>query len=123
MAFAMASRKRRPAVVDVAPVRAPTFAERLRPLVERAADGKLGVEGQAQLERLLMGYWRERLQLPEQRMADALRSLKAHPEAGELLRAIEGWLHRPGGIPQQEVARLLHPYRAAEDVRPEGVAA
>ena len=89
----------------------PSFAERLRPLVEEAAAGKLTVEGQANLERLLMGYWREKLNLPELRMAESLARLKAHAEAGELLRALERWLHRPGGAMRDEVSMLLHPYR------------
>jgi hypothetical protein len=80
-------------------------------LVEAAAAGELGPEGQAQLERLLTGYWRERLALPELRMAEAVMRLKAHAEAGELLRALERWLHRPGGISATEVSVLLEPYR------------
>ncbi len=89
----------------------PSFAERLRPLVEEAAAGKLNVEGQANLERLLMGYWREKLNLRPMRMAEALAQLKAHREAGELLHALERWLHRPGVVSTQEVGSLLQPYR------------
>ena len=89
----------------------PSFAERLRPLVEEAAAGKLNVEGQAHLERLLMGYWREKLNLPDMRMAEALTQLKSHRDAGELLRALERWLHRPGVVSAQEVGSLLQPYR------------
>ena len=89
----------------------PSFAERLRPLVEEAATGRLNVEGQANLERLLMGYWRDKLGLPDLRMAEAVARLKAHGEAGELLRALERWLHRPGAVSAQEINSLLQPYR------------
>ena len=89
----------------------PSFAERLRPLVEQAAAGKLTVEGQANLERLLMGYWRERLNVSDLGVAEALMKLKAHSEAGEILRAVERWLHRPGGATRDEIASVLEPYR------------
>ena len=80
-------------------------------MVEAAAAGKLDAAGQAELERLMTGYWREKLELPEQRMADALAELKHHPEAGSLLRSLERWLHRPGGASIDEVNGLLEPYR------------
>jgi len=89
----------------------PTYAERMHPLVLAAAAGNLPAAGQAELERLMTGYWREKLALPDQRMADALAHLKRHPEAGSLLHALERWLHRPGGATRTEVASLLEPYR------------
>jgi hypothetical protein len=90
----------------------PTFAERLRPLVEAAASRQLTVEEKASLERLLMGYWRDKLALDEARMADMLLRLKAHGEAGAILRAIERWLHQArGGTAMAEINSLLEPYR------------
>jgi hypothetical protein len=44
-------------------------------------------------------------------MADALAELKRHIEAGALLRALERWLHRPGGATREEISDLLEPYR------------
>jgi hypothetical protein len=110
-AFILLSRKKRAVAAPVMAPPAPSFAERLRPLVEEAAAGKLSVEGQANLERLIMGYWREKLNLSELRVSEALAKLKAHSEAGELLRALERWLHRPGGVTREEVSTLLEPYR------------
>ncbi len=110
-AFILASRRKRVIEQPVLVAPQPSFAERLRPLVEDAAAGKLSVEGQAQLERLLMGFWREKLNLPQLRMAESLLRLKAHSEAGELLRALERWLHRPDGASQEEITALLQPYR------------
>lgn len=111
IAFAWFGRRRK--VVDDSPSAPlpPTYAERMRPYVEAAAAGNLTPSGQAELERLMTGYWREKLRLPEQRMADELASLKSHPEAGELIRALEKWLHRPGGATPSEVQGLLEPYR------------
>lgn len=111
VAFVWLGRRKHVALVAAPVVPPPSLAERLRPLVEAAAEGRLGADGQARLERLLLAFWRERLRVPEARMADALQRLKAHPEAGALLRALESWLHRPGGVPATEVTRLLEPYR------------
>ena len=90
---------------------APSYAERMQPLVEAAAAGNLTATGQATLERLLTGFWREKIARPEQRMGEALTALKAHPEAGSLLRALERWLHQPGGASRTEIEKLLAPYR------------
>ncbi|MCX6876115.1 MAG: hypothetical protein NTW21_20255 [Verrucomicrobia bacterium] len=110
-AFIFFGRKKQVFVVPVVVAPPPTFAERMRPLVEAAAAGYLAADGQAELERLMTGYWRDKLALPDQRMAAALTELKRHPEAGALLRALERWLHRPGGATREEVAGLLEPYR------------
>ena len=112
-AFVVSYRKKRVVAAPVVVVPEPSFAERIRPLVEAAASGKLSLDGKAQLERLLMGFWREKLNLPELRMAEALEQLKAHAQAGELLRALERWLHQRTGAPAEEVNRLLEPYRGA----------
>lgn len=109
-AFALSGRKK-PAPPAPEPEPEPSVAERLQPLVEAAAHGRLDTAGQANLERLLIGYWRERLSLPEVRMAEAVARLKAHAEAGALLRAVERWLHQPGGGTASEVRTLLEPYR------------
>lgn len=110
-AFVVSYRKKRGPVEMPPVVAAPSFAERLRPLVEAAAAGTLSPDGQARLERLLLAFWRDKLQLPEQRMADALARLREHAEAGALLRALEHWLHQRGGASPAEVTALLAPYR------------
>lgn len=110
-AFAFFGRKKKAVMAPVIIAPPPTFAQRMRPLVEAAANGSLNAQGQAELERLMTGYWRDKLSLPDQRMADALTELKRHAEAGGLLRALERWLHRPGGATPVEVNDLLEPYR------------
>ncbi|BCX48374.1 hypothetical protein HAHE_22820 [Haloferula helveola] len=119
IALAWFGRRRRAADEAVQEPPPPTFAERLRPYVEAAAGGELDSREQAELERLLSAYWRDRLKLPEQRMASELAELRKHPEAGELIRALEGWLHRPGGVSPERVDDLLAPYRTpvGEEVR------
>jgi hypothetical protein len=89
----------------------PTLAERLRPLVEKASTGQLTTAEKAQLERMLLSHWRERLNLNEESPAEAITVLRQHPEAGVLLRALEDWLHRPPGLARANIQELLEPYR------------
>lgn len=112
LAFAWSYRRKKPALVQDDTPPPPTYAERMRPFVEAAAAGTLTSTGQAQLERLMTGYWREKLALPDQqRMAESLAAMMRDTEAGSLLRAMERWLHRPGGASPAEVNALLEPYR------------
>jgi hypothetical protein len=104
-------RHRKKLAPAVAPPPEPTLADRLRPLVEQAAAGTLSGDGQAQLERMLLNYWRDRLNLGSLDMAQAIGKLRDHPEAGELLRALESWLHRPKGSANVDVGSVLAPYR------------
>jgi hypothetical protein len=104
-------RKRRNGAVAAPPAPAPTLADRMRPLVEQAADGTLSVDGKGQLERMLLGYWRQRLDLRQADMAESLVRLRRHPDAGLLLHALEDWLHRPPGSASIDVAAVLAPYR------------
>lgn len=101
--------RRRAAVVPAAAM--PSLAELLTPLVESAAAGRLDVDGQARLERLLLAFWRDRLGLDRLEPAAALSRLRAHPEAGALLRGTDAWLHHPPGREAVDVAALLAPYR------------
>lgn len=104
-------RKKKALIMEEPVLPTPSYAERIRPFVEAAAAGNLTASGQAELERLLTGYWREKVAGPGQRMSDSLAALKKHPEAGSLLRALERWLHQPGGASKSEIESLLQPYR------------
>ena len=96
------------------PAPPPSLAELMRPLIIAAAAGNLSTDGQAQLERMMLGFWRERLKLPaDLPMSLALVQLKNHPEAGVLVRALEAWLHSPRGATDDEIKRLLAPYSSA----------
>ena len=102
-------RRQKRAVVVV-----PTLADRLRPLVEAVATGASDTAAQAELERLLVAFWRSRLGLADQKAGDAIVAIRQHPEAGVLLRQLEAWLHMPKPeLPKQvDWANLLQPYRA-----------
>jgi hypothetical protein len=90
-----------------------TTADRLRPLIAQATSGKISDDEKAQLERLLLAHWRERLALHEVEPAVAMTQLRAHPEAGALLRTLEDWLHRPPGSATVDLDRFLAPYTQA----------
>jgi len=108
-------RRKRERVVAPPPARK-TFADRLRPLIDRAARGSLTIEEKGKLERMLLWYWQQRLDLTADSPADAIAALRRHDQAGELLRALEEWLHRrPGTATATDVNALLAPYREAPD--------
>ncbi len=94
----------------------PTFAERLKPLVEAAVAGKLSIREKGQLELLLLHYWRERNSLQEVDMATAIGQLRQHPEAGQLITHIERWLHQSSSSSESDacsaesIKQLLEPY-------------
>ena len=117
----MRSRRGAPGRI-VQAVRPLTLGDHLRPLVTAALNGTLDESRRAELERLLIGYWRKRLGLEHGRPAAAMAALREHPEAGPLLRSLEDWLHRPEsdrGTHGVELAALLRPYLdAAVDPTP-----
>jgi hypothetical protein len=88
-----------------------TLADRLRPLVTDAIQGRVSPARLAELERALVQYWRRRLSLDGLSPAESIAALRAHPEASPLLVQLESWLHRPGGDRQININELLEPYR------------
>lgn len=90
----------------------PTLADRMRPLVAAVAGGAADDAAKAELERLLVAFWRAKLGLRDVKAAEAVAAIRAHAEAGALLRQVEDWLHRPEPPGQVDVAALLAPYRS-----------
>ncbi|MEM6473984.1 MAG: hypothetical protein AAF802_30815 [Planctomycetota bacterium] len=110
------ARKRTEIIVE--PVAAsPTLADKMRPLVQRAYEGKLSVEEQSRLELVLYKFWQQRVGLPES-VAIAIPVLRQHSEAGQLLRSFEAWVHAPENsrpeLDAETLDDLLQPYRIAE---------
>ncbi len=101
-------RFRRAKVVVQAP---PTLADRLRPLVQAVVDGSADTAAKAELERLLVAFWRARLGLHEAHPAAAITAIKQNAEAGALLRQVEAWLHMPSPPLATDVHEALAPYR------------
>ena len=100
-----------------------TLADRLRPLVEGARSGGLDDTRRAELERLLLAYWRQRRNLEDEKISAAIMTLRKDPEASPLFLKLEEWLHQPqsarsadeapGGDIAADIATLLEPYRTA----------
>lgn len=108
-ALIFVGRQKRPSTVEVAS-RPVSMADRLRPLVESAIDGTLDSQGRAELERTLIAYWCDRLDLHSVAPAQAMEKLRLHDKAGPLLRNLEDWLHRPDPPQNVDIERLLEPY-------------
>jgi hypothetical protein len=79
------------------PPPAPSLAEVIARYFEALACGDLPVEDKARLEILLLKYWRERLGLRHDRMADSCRRIQRDATLGRAYEAVEGWLHDPSG--------------------------
>lgn len=109
LALIAASRRKRSSQVLTEPTQV-TVAERLKPLVRMAIEGRLERKAQAQLELALITYWRRRLSLQGD-AAEAVIQLRGHAQAGPLLAALEDWLHRPDPSADVDLAALLEPYR------------
>jgi len=104
----MAHRKRMTKEVQT-PI--PSLADQMKPLLTAVLEGHSSPREQAALERLLLSYWRERLNLNECNSQQALASMRAHSEAGALLRQVDAWLHMPPGRREIDVHALLVPYQ------------
>jgi hypothetical protein len=87
-----------------------TFADYLRPRVAAAQAGSLSSDEYAELERMLTSYWRKRLHMEDREMAESLRALKQHSEAGPLLTALENAMHAPISDKNIAWSELLRPY-------------
>ncbi len=97
-------RKRRSRVVVSPP---PTIPERLRALLEHAAHSDLTVEQQTDIEKLLLTFWADKLQLPKERLIETLDELRKHPAAGAHVSRVEKWLHSRDARGNGSVARDL----------------
>lgn len=85
----------------------PTIPERLRSLLEHAAHSELTVEQQTDVEKLLLAFWADRLQLSQERLAETLDELRKHPSAGEHVSRVEKWLHSRDTRGNGSIAREL----------------
>lgn len=105
-------RTKKPVNADATGDAAPTLAERLRPLVDEAAKGQLSSADRAQLERLIIGHWREkRPDIAALPPAEAMVKLRHDKEAAPLLLALEQWLHaRDSDASESKIEPLLAPY-------------
>ncbi|MDA0589258.1 MAG: hypothetical protein O2820_17215 [Planctomycetota bacterium] len=89
-----------------------SLADRLRPVVEQAIAGDLPDERLAELEMMLVAFWRKQLGIEHADADEVIPRLRAHSAAGPLLKQLESWLHRPKSDETViDVGDLLAPYR------------
>lgn len=88
-----------------------SLADRLRPMVESALHGKLSNSEKAELERLLLAYWHDKLDLGNLPPATAIQRMRQDADAGHLITVLEEWLHSPDQAADVDVNKLLEPYR------------
>ena len=93
----------------------PSLIEQLQPLIERAASGHLDNQEKARLEKMILGYWAQRLHLKETTATEQLATLLQHPQAGPSIRTLEQWLHSPGSLEAPLVGPWLETFRSQED--------
>lgn len=93
-----------------------TVADRMRPLVDAAIAGELTSRQQAELERVLTGFWSKKLRLNHLSADEIRQRLREHDEASLLLNQIDAWLHRPKDDPENavDVNELLEPYQTID---------
>ncbi|MEN8772988.1 MAG: hypothetical protein ABF380_07500 [Akkermansiaceae bacterium] len=91
----------------------PTLHEKLQVLVSAASQGELTDHEQANLERLILGHWKEKIpEIGALTPARALVELRIHPEASPLILKLEEWLHAPNkNLSREEILPLLAPYQ------------
>lgn len=91
-----------------------TTAKKIQALVQQAVEGTLDDSDRAQLERLLLGHWKDKVpELHQLAPAEALVKLRENPEASPLVLKLEEWLHAPSpGFSESEITSLLAPYFA-----------
>lgn len=89
-----------------------TVADRLKPLLEQATTGQLSVNEQAELERVLVAFWRKKLRLAHLSAKELRNKLRGHPDAGQMLAMIDRWLHQPPSGDEFDIDKLVEPYRS-----------
>jgi len=103
-------RKKRSKSGSTQTLRSVTWAEKLRPLLEQSQSGQISAPEQAELERLLVTFWRDKLDLNQVSASQAIDKMKLDPTAGRLISQLENWLHSPTPNKDVDINELLKPY-------------
>ncbi len=107
-------RRRQPVKVQLAPEDiARAKLRRIELLIETAMrEPAFSVQQKAELDLLIVDFWRERRDLTGVAPDKAIQALRTDPEAGPLLQRAERWLYdRPENTSREEISALLAPLR------------
>lgn len=106
-----------------------SLADRLRPLLKQAMQRPLTTAEKARMERLILGFGRERLGLRSASDPVVWNSLRSDAATASWLRILEDWLHRPAGNEPSEadfrslLAAISASTEAGESIASSGTAA
>ncbi|MFT5904818.1 MAG: hypothetical protein ACI9E1_000404 [Cryomorphaceae bacterium] len=93
----------------------PTLTEKIAALLKQ---GKTNTDSQAQLERLLIGHWMEKLpELNDRPMSESLTFLRNNEESSPMILSVERWLHSGKEISEEEIERTLAPYSGNKEAQ------
>jgi hypothetical protein len=88
-----------------------SLADLLNDRLKSVFQGKVDPKQHAELERMLFAMWRRRLGLESVNTDEALRQIRSHKDAGELMQQLEEWMHSPAPNTDVDLANLLKPYK------------
>lgn len=87
-----------------------SISERIYQIL-KASNNELSAEQKAELDRMLIGHWREQSpELEHRPVADSIAFLKSNKSSAPMLLSIEQWLHSGREISADEVKLTLAPY-------------
>lgn len=78
-----------------APASPTSLQEYLEARLHAIRQGTLSADDYAELERMIVASWRERLGFGDMETQAARRHLQQHPIAGPMLHELQEWMHRP----------------------------
>ena len=89
-----------------------SLADLLKTRLDAVHNNEMPKEQYAELERMLLAFWRRRLGLEGGDTAEALRTIHENPEAGPLMKQLEQWIHNPESDKHTNLSVLLEPFRS-----------
>ncbi|MDG2015381.1 MAG: hypothetical protein P8J33_17880 [Pirellulaceae bacterium] len=89
-----------------------SLADLLKTRLDAVQNDEMPKEQYAELERMLLAFWRRRLGLESADTAEALRTIHENPEAGPLMKQLEQWIHNPESDKHTNLSVLLEPLRS-----------
>lgn len=101
--------RRKQPVVDESQAATKSLEMRLREAIQAAEAGALNPAERAELERMVLAHWRQRLGLTHLPAAEALSAVRQHEQASNALNLLEQWLHHPQGRTIEDFAALWEP--------------
>jgi len=88
-----------------------TLADLLHERLEAAAANEMSLDQYAELERMLLAFWRRKLGLESISLNQALPQIFEHPDAGPLMKQLEQWMHSPTPDRNIDLRKLVEPFR------------